>query len=235
MTELPDSRVTVFLDILGFREFIRECKVEPERYLALQRAFSGFGETKAALESNVLRPGGLQFTSFSDSIVVSAPLSGFRDRKVQLEWCYLVTELGTLVLRLLEEGLLCRGGITTGWLHHRNNVLFGEGLIAAYNLESSYARYPRILVSSELAKRFGDGLLLRDNDGYWLLSIFSFAANDAHLVEVGRALQVLVEAEAKRTTRRPEVLAKITWLASLYNRTVREDVFQVIIPEVTPW
>lgn len=234
MTDLPESRVTVFLDILGFTEYIRECSVEPERYLALERAISGFGEAKAALEGNLLRPDDLQCTSFSDSIVVSAPLSGFTDRKLHLEWCYLVTELGTFALRLLEQGLLCRGGISLGWLYHRNNVLFGEGLISAYQLESSHARYPRILVSSEVATCFGDELLLRDNDGYWLLDIFNFASNDRHLLKIGRRLQLLLEEESKRPTKRSEVLAKVTWLASLYNRSVQDDFFQVSLPEVTP-
>jgi hypothetical protein len=229
VTDLPERRLTVFLDILGFRDLVQQCPAEPARYLALRGAFSYFGETKARIKANVLRPRDLQFISFSDSIVVSAPLSGFTDQKLHMEWSYLVTELGALVLRLLKEGLLCRGGISIGWLYHRNNVLFGQGLIAAYDLETTHARYPRILVSGEVAKRFGEELLIRDSDGFYLLNIFNFAENHTHVLELGRALQGVLNGEAERETKRPGILAKLIWLANLYNRNASQDVFQISI------
>lgn len=66
------------------------------------------------------------------------------------------------------------------------------------------------------------------------LNIFNFADNDGHLVGIGKRIQLLLEAESKRESKRPEVLAKVTWLASLYNRSVRDEFFHVRIPEVTP-
>lgn len=51
---------------------------------------------------------------------------------------------------LVCEGLLLRGALTLGMLERSYGVLFGPGIITAYELEREQARFPRIVVDPEL-------------------------------------------------------------------------------------
>jgi len=58
----------------------------------------------------------------------------------------LVANLSFVGAGLISKGVLFRGGITTGKLiHTEEGILFGQGLIDAYKLETNAARFPRIL------------------------------------------------------------------------------------------
>jgi hypothetical protein len=46
-----------------------------------------------------------------------------------------------------------RGGIATGSTYHKGNVVFGQGLINAFDLERYVAVYPRIVVDEMLVQR----------------------------------------------------------------------------------
>jgi hypothetical protein len=55
----------------------------------------------------------------------------------------------------LQRGLLClgvrtRGGIAFGRLFHRRDMVFGEGLVRAYRLESEIAIYPRAVIDDKI-------------------------------------------------------------------------------------
>jgi len=63
----------------------------------------------------------------------------------------LFSTLEHLAMALLAAGYFVRGAITKGRLYHDNTIVFGEALIAAYDLEQNIVRYPRIMVTSEAA------------------------------------------------------------------------------------
>lgn len=76
--------------------------------------------------------------------------------------------ISTLTYSALSMGLLIRGGATVGPLHHSKNVVLGDALIEAYELESSVAIYPRIAVSRKLcaaAPHEGKPSINKDYDG----------------------------------------------------------------------
>jgi hypothetical protein len=62
---------------------------------------------------------------------------------------------------------LIRGGATIAPLYHQDGVAVGKGLIEAYQLERSVARYPRIAVSRKLYDSPGSPFpeILTDDDG----------------------------------------------------------------------
>lgn len=139
MTLQLGSHFVAFVDILGFSEMVRaDCESsDPPRYLRLlhdshMRAIGLFGKD--------LQAGLIQF---SDSIVFSKPfdlgqLDGFLDA------------LAIWQKSLLLDGLLCRGGVTFGKHFVKDKFLFSKAMIDAYVLESSRARFPRIVVSDDL-------------------------------------------------------------------------------------
>ena len=55
---------------------------------------------------------------------------------------------------LFDVGCLLRGGISFGELHLGKNSILGPALIRAYEIESSEAIYPRVIIDSSLEMLF---------------------------------------------------------------------------------
>ncbi|MFM0240281.1 hypothetical protein [Paraburkholderia phytofirmans] len=168
------NRVVAFIDILGFKELILRDR-ESEVFAALKLA----KESEAGQFHNAPK---MRLTAFSDSIVISDEVGdGFG-------YVRLLHFTSYLVWQLLEMGVLTRGGIGHGRLHHENGIVFGPALIEAYELESKQAIYPRILVPEgvrdahigwevatrgDSARAPADSIFRRDFDGNLHLHILS--------------------------------------------------------------
>lgn len=83
-------------------------------------------------------------TMFSDSVVISQPFDSFFDISEFVEF------ISKIQYTLLTEGILIRGGISTGTLYHSDKYLFGSAIVSAYNLEDKKAIYPRIIIDERL-------------------------------------------------------------------------------------
>ena len=89
-------------------------------------------------------------TAFSDSIVVSVRVDDNMNEMAST----LIVNLAYAGAMMLEKGILFRGGITIGNIIHKGNgIVFGQGLIDAYILETKNARYPRLVLSDKLIKK----------------------------------------------------------------------------------
>jgi hypothetical protein len=88
-----------------------------------------------------------QFQTFSDSIVMSsaATLTGL------LHIFHSITELN---ISLLKPGLLTRGAVARGKLYHDRSVIFGPALLNAYGIETTVAKYPRVVLGREVYQDF---------------------------------------------------------------------------------
>lgn len=92
--------------------------------------------------------GKTQCTCFSDSIVVSVEVD---DTNINETFSTLVANIADMGEYLLINGILIRGGITIGNLYHdSSSIIFGSGLIEAYQIESNLAKHPRIVLSDKL-------------------------------------------------------------------------------------
>lgn len=134
-----DTHFVAFIDILGFSAMVQsDCEsFEAPKYLELLYS--------AHVRANSLFAKDLDATliQFSDSIVLSRPfdmseLKGFLETIAKWQ------------RMLLLDGLLCRGGITFGKHFSKEKFLFSKAMIDAYHLESTKARYPRIIISEDL-------------------------------------------------------------------------------------
>lgn len=136
MPELKQHFVA-FLDILGFSQMVQAGgKVGDDNLQKLYRCHQGAAAIFAGDAS-------CSITQFSDSIVLSKPYS-------ENEFKWFVEAIGNYQRLLLNEGLLCRGGIAVNTHFSNNSFTFSAGLIDAYRIESERARYPRIVVSQDL-------------------------------------------------------------------------------------
>ncbi|WP_186082868.1 hypothetical protein [Burkholderia gladioli] len=137
-----------FLDLLGFKEMVAaDIAGEKQQYLAKlfrchQSAAVIFKDDPACT-----------ITQFSDSIVVSKPFDPG-------SFSWFVRHVAEFQRLLLDEGLLCRGGIAVNKHFSNGTFTFSAGLIDAYLIESSFARYPRVVVSPDVID-----LLFPDREG----------------------------------------------------------------------
>lgn len=142
----------IFIDILGFKEMVEK---DIDKVILTMRILNTFSIEKfkningrVFLESSEYKydkeyeP---KVTTFSDSIVISAK-----------EKYYLLSDIiwsiSHLQFVLLQKGIAIRGGIELGYIYQDAFMVFGDGLISAYKLESEQAKFPRILVGKRALK-----------------------------------------------------------------------------------
>lgn len=133
-----------YVDILGFANYVKENLPTPEKPLELLQQF--IEKAKMFNKTN-----DLSITAFSDNIVISMLSEGsFPAEDTVLKYYNFINYINSVQLHMLTGiGILpIRGGVTLGDLHHNEGeILFGEALGDAYNLERSQALYPRIVVN----------------------------------------------------------------------------------------
>lgn len=134
-----EERIVAFVDILGFSSMVSNSSSNPEEYEKIKHALDTINLMKKHSDGT-----NAKVTTFSDSIVISYPVS---DRDPLF---YIIIDLIHLQLELLQQGVLVRGGIAKGLVRHTQEMVFGPAMVTAYELESKYAVYPRIIVEKEL-------------------------------------------------------------------------------------
>jgi hypothetical protein len=154
-----------FLDLMGVSNLVKKCGEAPELYrkviTALQETkdIGPFFSKRRDVETMDVKRWVLQVQAFSDCVVLFIPTES-----KMLSW--MLASIRRLHDRLLDLHIPLRGGITVGGMHWDESwsrespatpssaqVAFGPGLVAAYDLESSVAVYPRILISDDLVGR----------------------------------------------------------------------------------
>jgi hypothetical protein len=157
-----DECIVAYLDILGFKERVRDSKVEPETLktiiesLKIVKAIPSGG--KGVSDSTGDRTIELRTRSFSDSVVflLKMPLGDvpcFRDVP---HLFFLIRHLQDY---LWQQGMCLRGSIVRGkmhWADPDDHVTVGPGLIDAYDTEQKVAVYPRIIVAADLCAQIAD-------------------------------------------------------------------------------
>lgn len=129
-------QIVAFIDILGFRNLTMDKSKCADIADILKTPYMlREGDIPKMMHiSNVM------MTSISDSIVISLP-----NHKNALNKLSKLLSAFTRIF-LLQYGLFLRGGIAIGDLFHDDQVVFGPGLVKAYELEHSQAIYPRIII-----------------------------------------------------------------------------------------
>jgi hypothetical protein len=240
-----EDRFVAFIDILGFQDLVRRMIDEREWVL--------FETIKASLES-ILKdenriydpdfqiPGSRtrQMTSFSDCVVIS----DLRD-----EFFGVLLAARSLYIRLLFGGILCRGAIARGLTYHAGRVVFGEGPILAYKLESQAAVYPRIIVTDEVNQTLAardahsrlnikfSSMLAQDNDGLWFIDPFAYPLtwaayrdneNPEEVIQraLGSVRERIVDGLTRAQNQKPLKvwqIAKHKWLARRFNMALTAE------------
>ena len=145
-----------FIDLLGFKDMI-SMDAGSGKYLeiiqnAIKKGTEGIENRKKELNHPFeFWYNEFKVKSFSDCFCFSIPLE-FDDGEKDFMQNFIAfyTWLMVFYNELLNEGFLCRGGITQGWHHSSENIIFSKALIDAYHIESKEAVHPIIMIDEKL-------------------------------------------------------------------------------------
>lgn len=242
------ERFVAFIDILGFKDLVERSENEPhllERLVAILDEVNDYSSLQRSMDSTPNDKGKyfngmFRISTFSDSILIST-------KSDPLGLMLLLMIVTTMCNKLLHQGVLTRGAVSKGKMIHTERIAIGDGLIKAYQLESSTAIYPRILIDDsilsdgrikqkELRKR-----LRQDFDGLWHLHIFEENVMKLNSLSTASKNSVLANAfmEAGRkeiehsikNSKNLSVKAKAIWLARYFNEHANNFKLELISVE----
>jgi hypothetical protein len=227
-----------YIDILGFRELVE--KKDPNFISKAIREVRDV--TTPSVHVNKYKKE--NYVNFSDLIVHSVPFVENSDDWKPFEIVVnQVKHIALVQAVLIERSLLVRGAITIGAMERSYGVLFGPGLISAYELERDQALFSRIVVDAGLFKTLEQNRLLdgtnydqlikqlskclkRDDDGVVFVDYLGFMG---HVLENDRGAflnlvakhKALIERNLRRFRRNKKVLSKYLWLRKYHNAVIR--------------
>lgn len=146
-----DQYAVAFLDILGFKEFMRKVELPgSDEFRAFYELQSVIGKQLAFIskdgQEQYLFPEDVQLVllHISDSFVLSAPMAGGQPGYSGL--VAVAIKAIQLAHQLLKMGFLLRGGVAVGPVYRTTNNIFGTGYQDAFETEAKLARMPRVLL-----------------------------------------------------------------------------------------
>lgn len=243
------DRVVIFIDILGFKELLNETTDKEgndnEKGInKLTQAYKSIRDVwdldKVASDSSILKKTSKQdkqITIFSDCIVISFPA------KEKSEIFYTLLEVKWMILRLISQGILCRGAISYGKLLHNDKFIFGPALVEAYILESKAANYPRVILDRSIIDLAGsarsenhtkeeeieyvESLLEKDLDGMYYIDYFAKAQEELDDPQYDFPIYIQTLGDKIRhgmnSSKHPskaDIRVKYIWMKEKYNRMV---------------
>ena len=259
-----EERYCLFLDILGFKEVVEQSatpKTGPSNgsrrphpgtiYFGLKQIASSLNYKSVVVgKTGKKKPSSRVVTQFSDSVVVSyrvGETGGMAD---------MLYDVLHLQLELVQRGLLIRGAITQGPLHHDSDFVFGPALNEAAELEKG-AMYPRVIVDRELLSAAGittsqsvkygkstireaASLVAQDLDGLFYVDYFNVHPEDfsdewGDLGEYLIRLREVIKALSSR--RQPSLRMKHSWLRQKFNSVaegLEKSGFRLLGPHRVP-
>lgn len=223
-----EEQLVAFVDILGFSSLIGKIEEDEKLHKTLHWALSHISSYKKTSEMENTAHSDLEVSVFSDCIVVTSDVSNFHG---------VIWAIGWLQAQLLGGGILTRGGVSTGKVHHSKGILYGSGMLNAYRIENSAAVYPRIVLdpvfAAQLPENYKSVFLSLDLDGLYYIDPFTFNGSvgditalvedgwdphEVYLDEVGRHIENGITS-AQRVDHR----SKWTWLS--VRHAIAKDVY----------
>ena len=246
------NHIVLFLDILGYSNIISNCKDKQMENYYLDKIHSIIFNLSRFIEkrhicidqqNNSLHLSRFRSLLFSDNILFFAPYKNEID-KCNL-YMNLLYGLSEFLVRYIKEDIFFRGGITAGNLYYDENLhcVFGSGLVKAYTLESSVAKYPRIVIDNELKPSPILWGITQENEIYYLdyLSLGHSLIRDSDIQEhvkmeyFSSCLKEQKNAISKayqKYLKDERVFPKYQWLAKYHNDYCKRNGFNQFIIEV---
>lgn len=152
--------VVVYLDVLGVRAAIapgtpteRQSDAATRFRSALDAALPSFRDPDFLDDGG---PATAAISAFTDNIVVGVPIRGQYAEEGDLGSALM--DVGEFQLQMVLAGFPVRGALAVGDLYLDDDMVWGSGLMAAYEAEQSLARDPRVVVTKDALRLIGQHL-----------------------------------------------------------------------------
>lgn len=229
--------LVTYLDILGFRDLVSE---ESPNFIsrAIRRVIESTEPDEIGKKQYHEN-----YVNFSDLIVHTVPIYSQANRKYRDGLVFnRVQSLLHAQVALIQEGLLLRGALTLGNMERSYRVLFGPGLISAYDLERKKACFPRIILDHALLQelkinpqlrrhkyreemKYLSTFLRKDTDDFFFVDYlggFRSECNDSNdYLEFLGIHKRLVEKGFGEFAGDQRILPKYEWLRKYHDSTVQ--------------
>lgn len=247
-----EVRYIAFIDILGFKSKVQDSVSNVNEFLHIKGMLEYIQQLKIKHDNDPysLKNIGVEFSMFSDSIVISYPAFGKGNA------FNILIDLAHICLDILAQGYVFRGGITIGYVFHKNSVCFGPAMNRAVDMEKR-ARYPRIIIDPNVLsnglrypgvantfsdeKEFLNVLVKRDRESYMeendlyeyildYLSLHDEFDDFSHYITLISNTRKLIITEYNNSIfvddlgKRKKIQEKYIWFANYYNDTIKANV-----------
>lgn len=229
-----ERRIVLFLDFLGFKEIVentvRNDEILRSLLTAIDRLYDIGREDTDLYKTRCI-------TTFSDSVVLSYAIHE------QSAVFYLLSDIAFAVIDLAIQGYLVRGAVTVGELIHSERYLIGPAMVQAYQMESTLARTPRVLIDRKLIAiarkahaeqhdgeheaRYVRAFMTKDQDGQYYLNYVSWKSvvetagmDDDNYPYYLRDIGIIVQRGLGRAE--AGVLSKYLWLHEQYIAAIEQ-------------
>lgn len=249
-TETYEDRVVIYIDILGFKQWINNPKTDEKLVLSLFKELSqwkGDGGIQQREEDDMPKMD-LSFSFFSDSLIITYPRAASRlyfsriheiskDAPIaQEDYVDIITaiEAAFKVQSVIFDkfSLLSRGAISLGKVFHKDseNLLFGPAINEAVWSEQNICNTPRVILTNSI-REFYSKDKLEDSSIYrnkWLIEDsdgvvylnFLFPLLSGKSEEEINLTKSKIEVNLKNYANNPKYISKWSWLANLFNITL---------------
>lgn len=186
-----------YLDILGSKQRILEDNSDS----SLNSVYNLYNSTQNLFKKlkGVEYYKDIKTRIFSDNIVIFYPLDSKAFKKLKLDNKIQNISVALSIINLLSSifqiiafsGLkwCVRGGISMGSIYNNGTLLWGKGLVQAYDIESNIATYPRVVVDKKLIET----LSLSDNKKMLEESLIRVAEDGEYYVDFVAVMNLLSE------------------------------------------
>lgn len=232
------NRLIAFIDILGFKELIKDEKCKKDIINLLynfkkEERELGFKEILHDNQS-IYQPIP-EISLYSDNIIISLLLdSDSHIASISLNVVIMLHYTSKFQIRALEKGIAIRGAISIGEIYYDSNkrIILGNPLVEAISDEQNLAKYPRVIFS----KNFEDfcyknklftreiipaSMILRDHDGLYHINFFHFLfkysppKNAKSMKKIKNCIEQNIA-----SSKSLNIKSKWIWMANFYNQAI---------------
>ncbi len=227
--------VVAFVDILGYSELVKEAESQGKSLEFLMNIYDAIncglnwllpGNVSIGFEKDMYR-----VKVFTDNVVIGYPI--FHHDEPVLG--HVFDNLGHFQLEMANHGFFIRGGLTLGDIFIGEHIIYGKGLIEAYQAEVSQARDPRIVLTDNAVNAIKEHMsyyavpshapqcrdLFIDVDGQYFINYLDaiFIAEHEHGPYYEELLKHKKEVEycLDKYRSRPTLWTKYEWVAKYHN------------------
>ena len=211
--------IIAYLDILGAKDMI--CN---------DNDFNFLNHLSMFMEDAIEESGGGVFPReekiyikiFSDNILLALKLKENdeqRDNKIAA----LFNTVANIYNEILHYGYLMRGAIVEGEFFHNDIIVYGKSFVEAVQLEENVAKYPRILVKTEVNNPNNLYYLMKDSDGEVFLNVFHLCNTFDDVAFKINLLELL-----KKHKNNEKIKEKIMWMINYFNSWFTKYEYRII-------